>query len=156
MLQTVTPASTEKVYRLCSDYPQALLHTVAMGSDNNDDKNGGPNNLQAWRRFRGLTQAQLAEAVGTTPGMITHLESGERHLSAKWLRRLAPPLGTTPGFLLDHDPTEMPADILEIWNRAAPDQQQQIIALAETVIAFRPRTADDDLDALISKNLRKS
>jgi transcriptional regulator with XRE-family HTH domain len=126
-----------------------------MGTDSNDDKNGGPNNLQAWRRYRGLTQAQLADAVGTTASMITHLESGERHLSAKWLRRLAPHLGTTPGFLLDHDPSEMPSDIFEIWNRAQPYQQQQIVALAETVIAFRPRSAEDDLDALISKGLRR-
>jgi transcriptional regulator with XRE-family HTH domain len=114
-----------------------------------DDKNGGPNHLRAWRRYRNMTQAQLAEAVDTVPSMIMHLESGERGLSSKWLRRLAPALGTSAGFLLDHDPHDLPPDIMDTWNRADSDQKQQIKALAETVVAFRSKSAADDLDALI-------
>jgi transcriptional regulator with XRE-family HTH domain len=120
-----------------------------------DEKNGGPNHLQAWRLHRGLTQQQLADAVGTIKSMITHLESGERHLSAKWLRRLAPVLNTTPGHLLDHHPRDLPPDIMDTWSRASPAQQQQIAALAETVIAFQPKSAIDDLDTAIA-NARRS
>lgn len=76
---------------------------------------GGPNHLKAWRRFRGLTQQQLADAVTppTTKQVIQALESDTMGLSAKWLRRLAPALGTTPGFLLDHDPTDIDASFLD-------------------------------------------
>lgn len=69
-----------------------------------DEKNGGPNFLRAWRIHRGLSQAALAERVGTAPNMIQYLENGERGLSAKWLRLLAPALETTVSNLLDVDP----------------------------------------------------
>lgn len=89
------------------------------------DKNAGPNHLAAWREFRQMTQEDLAEKVGTSPGMISMLENGERGLSAKWLRRLAPVLKTTPGHLLEHDPHNMDTDVLDIWaNIAAVDRDQ--------------------------------
>lgn len=98
------------------------------------DKNGGPNYLRAWRTFRKLTLDQLAERVGTNANMIGYLESGERGLSAKWLRRLAPALKTTPGFLLDHDPHDLPADMLEIWGEADERQKRQITEIAKTIV----------------------
>lgn len=71
------------------------------------------NHLRAWRELRKLTQAELAERVGTTDNVISLLESGERGLSHKWLLKLAPALGTTPGRLLDHDPNDLDSDFLE-------------------------------------------
>jgi len=101
-----------------------------------DDKNGGPNNLRAWMRFRKKTGAALAEELGgnVTPGMISDLANSKRQLSAKWLRRLAAALDTTPGHLLDHDPADIPDDILDVWVTATPDQQRQIAALARVVV----------------------
>lgn len=52
-------------------------------------KNGGPNFLEAWRKRRKMTLEELATQIGTSPSVIGYLESGERGLSAKWLRRLA-------------------------------------------------------------------
>lgn len=105
-----------------------LAHNVDM------DKNGGPNNLKAWRDFRKMTQEALAASVGTTATVISMLESGDRGLSAKWLRKLAPALRTTPGHLLDHDPTTLPTDIVEIWINADPDQQRQLVDVARAVV----------------------
>lgn len=97
------------------------------------DKNGGPNHLKAWREFRGKTQAELAEMVGTNANMIGYLESGERGLSAKWLRKLAPALDTTPGLLLDHDPSELDSDIIDIWAHADRRQRAQLSEIAKTL-----------------------
>ena len=97
-------------------------------------KNGGPNHLEAWRRYRKLTQAELAEKVGTNANMISYLESGERGLSAKWLRKLADALNMTPGHLLDHDPNELPTDILDIWMSADPNVQRQIAEVAKALV----------------------
>lgn len=91
-----------------------LLQTVKM-SDRHPFREH--NHLQAWRLFRGLTQADLAEKVGTTASVISLLENGDRTLSAKWLRKLAVPLGTSPGFLLDHHPNDLPTDVVEIWSQ---------------------------------------
>ena len=106
----------------------ASSHNVSM------DKNGGPNHLQAWREFRKLSQAALADAVDTTASVISMLESGDRGLSAKWLRRLAPALDTTPGMLLDHDPRDLDTDVLEIWVSAGKREQRQITEIAKTIV----------------------
>lgn len=83
------------------------------------------NRLKEWREYRRLTQSELAEKVGTSTAVISHLETERRGLSAKWLYKLAPALGTTPGYLLDHDPNDLPRDILEIWAKISePDKEQ--------------------------------
>lgn len=72
------------------------------------------NHLRAWREIRGLTQEQLADKIGTAANVISLLESGDRGLSLKWLLKLAPALGTTPGFLLDHNPYDMGTSFLDV------------------------------------------
>ena len=84
-----------------------------------------PNFLRAWREFRGMTQAKLAEAVDTTGAVISLLEAGERGLSDRWLRRLAPVLGTTPGHLLDMNPRDVDHDIFELFNSMPKEMQEQ-------------------------------
>ncbi|MES2781913.1 MAG: helix-turn-helix transcriptional regulator [Pseudomonadota bacterium] len=100
-----------------------------------DDKNGGPNHLAAWREYRKMTQQKLADAVGTNANMISMLENAERGLSAKWLRRLAPVLETTPGMLLDHNPFDLSADVVDIWTKADTRQKKQLSEIARTLVA---------------------
>ena len=85
------------------------------------------NNLAAWRRFRHLTQEELADRAGTTKAVISNLETGARGLSPKWLRLLAPILGTKPGILLDHDPNDLPSDVLEIWSDISDEDRPQAL-----------------------------
>lgn len=102
-------------------------------------KNGGPNYLKAWREFREMSQEALAEKLGTTASMISMLETEQRGLSAKWLRRLAPALRTTPGHLLDLDPAEVDSDVLEIW--ASIDERDRDKA-RQVLLAFKTGTHD--------------
>jgi transcriptional regulator with XRE-family HTH domain len=95
------------------------------------------NYLRAWREHRRMTQAKLAEAVGTTGAVISLLESGERGLSDKWLRKLAPVLGTRPGHLLEVDPADVSNDILEIWAEIPEDRRDQA---RDVLRAFRLKT----------------
>jgi len=102
------------------------------------NKNGGPNNLRAWRLHRDMTQEQLAKAVepSTNTNMIQYLESGERGLSLKWLRRLADALDTTPGHLADFAPGEDRSldEMLDAWsNKMSPDQRRQLVEIAQTL-----------------------
>ena len=100
-----------------------------------DGINGGPNHLEAWRRKAGMSQTELAAAVETTQGMIAHLESDRRGLSAKWLRRLAQALNTTPGMLLDHNPDDLSADVIDMWSNANLKQKRQITDIARTIVS---------------------
>ncbi len=95
------------------------------------------NFLRAWREYRRMTQGQLAEAVDTTGAVISLLESGQRGLSDKWLRRLAPILGTTPGHLLDVDPHEASSDILDIWA-TVPEDKRDLAREVMKTFAIQP------------------
>lgn len=101
-----------------------------------DDKNGGPNHLRAWMDHRGVKGVDLAKRLGgnVTPGMVSDLVNSNRALSAKWLRRIAPLLDTTPGMLLDHDPTEVDADIIDMWASASARQRVQLSEIAKTIL----------------------
>lgn len=99
-----------------------------------DRKNGGPNFLEAWRKRRQMTLEQLAGEIGTSASVIGYLESGERGLSAKWLRKLAPALGITPGLLLDHHPSNITDDMIEMWVGANSDEKRQIVDMAKIIL----------------------
>lgn len=94
-----------------------------------DDAAFRHNFLRAWREHRGLSQEGLAALVETTGSVISLLESGDRKLSPKWLRRLAPALRTTPGFLLDHHPDEISDDVLEVWAAIPEEKRKDALAM---------------------------
>lgn len=102
------------------------------------ESNAGKNHLKAWREYRGLSQHELAEKVGTSHQVIGYLERGRTQLSAKWLRTIAPALDTTPGMLLDHDPHDLSADIIDIWSHMDTRQKRQFSVIA------RELTGTDD------------
>lgn len=88
--------------------------------------------LRQWREFHRLTQDQLADKVGTSKGVISLLESGDRRLSDKWLRRLAPILKVQPGWLLDHHPEALNRSVLEIWAAIPESRQDQALEVLRT------------------------
>lgn len=79
-----------------------------------------------------MTQEELAEKVGTAGNVIGLLESGERGLSHKWLLKLAPALGTTPGFLLDHNPYDLDTSFLDAALSVPEENREQALAILKT------------------------
>jgi transcriptional regulator with XRE-family HTH domain len=90
------------------------------------------NHLRAWREFRQMSQEELAARVGTAGNVIGLLESGERGLSDKWLRRLAPELGTTAGFLLDYAPEDIDRDLLEAVQQVSAEEKPRVLQILQT------------------------
>ena len=62
--------------------------------------------VQAWRKLRGLTQAQLADRAGVTRGTIARLEAGDRAISLEILLRVLHALGILDGLAPALDPYE--------------------------------------------------
>jgi Predicted transcriptional regulators len=124
-------------HNLCGARQITFCDTPVMDSE---EKNGGPNHLREWREFRKMSQQELATACGTTQHQIAYLESGERGLSAKWLRKLSVALDTTPGMILDHNPSDLDSDIIEIWATASNRQKRQLAEIAKTIL----KTGTDD------------
>lgn len=58
--------------------------------------------IAAWRKYRGMTQAELAAAAGCTQAWLSQLESGARHGRPKLRKALAKALNA-PLWSLDDD-----------------------------------------------------
>lgn len=99
-----------------------------------------PHFLREWRKFRGLTQQALADAVGTSKTVVSEMERGNLQLSPKWLRKFAPVLETKPGYILDHDPNELNTDIIDIWAHIDIGDREQ----AARVLRSFMKTGTDD------------
>ena len=63
--------------------PRRLSAPVSQNANMETEKNGGPNFLAEWREVRGLTQKEVAAAVGTSEGNYSDLEAGKRGLSLR-------------------------------------------------------------------------
>jgi transcriptional regulator with XRE-family HTH domain/predicted Rdx family selenoprotein len=64
--------------------------------------------LKELRLLKKLTQATLAEKVGTSQPQIRRLEQGERRMTTEWAEKLAPHLGVDPVDLLFPDRLKKP------------------------------------------------
>lgn len=119
-------------------FGNAPVHTTRYNA--RMDEKRPPHYLREWRKHAGLTQEQLAEAVGTSKSQISELERYNLQLSPKWLIRLAPVLKTQPGFILDHNPDDLDNDIIDIWSRIPERDRRQ----AARVLRSFTRTGTDD------------
>jgi antitoxin component HigA of HigAB toxin-antitoxin module len=62
---------------------------------------GGISPIRAVRQWRGLTQVQLSELIGSPQGYVSTLEKGERKGSAAKLSAIAKALGAPIGLLIE-------------------------------------------------------
>jgi transcriptional regulator with XRE-family HTH domain len=125
--QTAIQAPLAKnVCGLRNDYPLSLAHIANMAEEDR-------NYLRAWREFKGMTQDELAEKVGTTKAVISLLENEKRPLSSKWLRKLGDALGTTPGRILDVDPQGVSAEVLDIWDHIKVEDRDRAVRVLRSL-----------------------
>lgn len=101
-----------------------------------------PNRIRALRVAHDWSQDTLALAVGCSKPQISDLERGNIQLTVEWMRRVAQALGVSPGELLNPaDNPLLPADeaereLLERFRQASPEQQQNLVKVAEALAPF--------------------
>jgi transcriptional regulator with XRE-family HTH domain len=104
--------------------------------DTEDQSEGKPpNNLQAWRVYRGFTVAELAKKSGLGGQTVNALESGAMELSQKLLNKLADALSTTAGRLLDNNPEDTDPTIFDAVTAIPKERRAQALEILKT---FRP------------------
>lgn len=70
------------------------------------------NFIRAWRKYRGLTQEALAEAIGVATASISQVETGKQGFSDTTLYALAEALDCTAGDLLTREPPSVDEPVL--------------------------------------------
>lgn len=96
--------------------------------------------VKQWRKVKGLTQEQLAERIGVTPGAISQLEVGRTNYTQQMLEAIAAEFGIRPGDLLNVDPTREGA-MWSIWESLDVPARNQVVEIART---FQRKTGTDD------------
>jgi transcriptional regulator with XRE-family HTH domain len=87
--------------------------------------------LKEWRLHRGLSQEQLAEALGTSKGEVSRYERGERTLSLLIQFRLMRALRISPGQFFSH-PSARSADAL--LSGLSPEERDRYMAALEALV----------------------
>ena len=73
-------------------------------------------NIRRYRKLRGMTQAQLAEAVGLTEGAVRHYESGIRAVKPELVESIAAALSVSVNALKDYG-VETAGDLMSLLVR---------------------------------------
>ncbi|MED5549030.1 MAG: helix-turn-helix transcriptional regulator [Pseudomonadota bacterium] len=89
--------------------------------------------LKQWRKHRGLTQQQLAEAIGMTKGYISNLETGEKRYNEDLLEDFARVLRCEPWELVARNPLDdSSAEIVSIWDHIDTSQRKLALDVLKT------------------------
>ena len=88
--------------------------------------------IRAWRKHRGLPQAQLAERIGIDRSYLSNIETGRRRYDQPFLEAAAEALRCEPADLIMRDPTE-PEGMWSIWDQLAPVERRQLVDIAKAL-----------------------
>ena len=90
--------------------------------------------IREWRKFRDISQEDLAHAAGMSAGNLSVLENGKINYTQETLERLADALDCEPGDLLSRDPRSDDGEIYAIARDASPAERKQLAELAKVVL----------------------
>ena len=93
-----------------------------------------PHYIKEWRKYRGLTQEQLAERIGIARSYLTKIERGARRYDQPFLEAAADALRCEPGDIIMRDPSE-PEGIWSIWDQLKPVERLQAMAVIRAIRA---------------------
>lgn len=88
--------------------------------------------FKEWRKFRGLTQEQLAERIGIARSYLTKIERGDRRYDQPFLEAAADALRCSPADLIMRDPTDSEA-LWSIWHGLSPTERIRVVAVIKAI-----------------------
>ena len=114
----------------CVESPPIAPQTLAMSKS---PKTRRRLFIAEWRKARGLTQEQLADAAGMTAGNLSPLERGKINYTQVSLEAIATALAVEVEDLF-RDPADAGAEIFSLARAASPDQRRRIAELAKVFL----------------------
>jgi len=103
------------------------------------------NRIRELRNAAKLSQAGLADLVGTSQAQIARLETSDRRLTAEWMQRIARALHVSPADLFvtaqpaDHTAAEV--ELLANFRAMAAHSRDTLLDLSRQITGGRPRTS---------------
>lgn len=95
--------------------------------------------IRAWRKFRGLTQAQLADATGLTDASVSRIETGVQAYTRQTLEVLSEALKCEPEDLIGHfEPGSPELDLIYALRKMTPAERGRV---AQVVRLLRESSA---------------
>lgn len=91
-----------------------------------------PLRLTAWRKFRGMTQEELAAESGLSQGLISQLENNTTDYSGDTLARLAFALNCTEIDLLTRNPDD-PEGLGKAWDTLSARERRQLVGIIKSL-----------------------
>lgn len=96
--------------------------------------------IKEWRKYRQLTQEQLADRVGVDRSYVNKIENGKKRYDQPFLEAAAEALGCEPADLIMRDPTA-PGAIWSIWDQIAPPDRDQALRVLQSFVKPKTGTA---------------
>lgn len=90
--------------------------------------------LREWRKHRGKTLEQVAEALFMSHGNLSKIERGKVPYTQDLLEKLADLYMCSPPDLIIRDPSD-PIDIWSVWDHAKPGDKRKIVSAARIIVS---------------------
>jgi transcriptional regulator with XRE-family HTH domain len=94
--------------------------------------------LFEWRKHKGATQQELADAMGLQKGYVSELENGKKRYNQDHLESAARFFGCAPGDILTINPLEEApepptAEVVRIWDHIPLDSQPAALRMLKSL-----------------------
>lgn len=94
----------------------------------------GSHFIKRWRKYRRLSQEQLAERIDSTASTISQLENGKQGYTETTLQALAVALSTDAASLLARDPLD-PEGLWSVWEKIPARERAKAIEILKVLAA---------------------
>lgn len=93
-----------------------------------------PTFIRQWRKKKGWSQGELAEAIGVSTATISQIENGNTGYSQANIEAIAWALDCQVVDLVARDPDELES-LWTLWERARPEQREQILKMFAAMLS---------------------
>lgn len=91
--------------------------------------------IRQLRQERGLTQLQVADAIGVSQGMYAQLENGKRKINVEHMDALAHLFRVHPRELIAAKEDPLLVELRDTFARLTPDERKMLVASAKGLLA---------------------
>lgn len=91
--------------------------------------------IREWRKFRNLTQEQLAERIEMSVGTISRVETGQQPYSQPMLEAIAAAVRCAPADLLSRRPDDPQYELWTVIQGMKPEDRAQAIKVIKALAA---------------------